>query len=1140
MAENKQERKTFKWGDNEYLLDDLLKMHAEQENNYYDFARNRGKYDDEALAGLRTTITNRINAVKNGQTFSADGVLDTDQVDNISIQTQKKGLFKKDKYVAQDNTEWAKYYLNKLVSTLKPYQKEASKDTTGWDISKHGLNAYLTGQGINAQEIFENYDTDRDVNNTEAVRDFTQRHAKLREYLGGYKNWLENKKFDFTKNDNEWDDNFMSELSNLINNTDWNDRTALASSLRKLGAGEGYTTAFTSDSWDLTKSKKELEAEAKQRKAEENAKLKSGRMKEAQDEFLNNYKKENGSYLQFIDYSNHNFGEGVTPSFMKYYTDLSNEQKKPYGTYLGTDSGTWNAAYQDLMKSLREGTAYTDNNKGIILQRYFEDAPNGFTDVGDGLYLINESINDKGEGYVYDPSSRYLQKRHISEFANQNPNIKKVYENLLYDYINQKYGTNYDNRTYISFREGGILKAQLGAAVLRPYDANEQYKEKSSESGLDTKTQKARDRYISSKNKSESNPNAGFTEAETARLISIGADVISMFLDPITGTAVGLGSTLTNFGADIIDDGFQWEDVKNLGINIGFDLLGAIPIFGDTFGTGSKIVRRLAKFGPRMMAGLAAYQGYNNFDGMMNSWSKLLSSNENAKMTVQDFRNIAQSISLVTGAGRAIKNKAAQNTMKNKAKVDGVIGIDIYDKSAKKTRRILVDGDVAKQVRETEGNKAKVEAVLSKLEDFKDKFGESGTLEVLTGRKGNWQSPIYRNSRKDGSKFVDLRSIRGEGRAAVTDFYDFSRVPEGYGSFFGKQPKFTKGLATWHQDLAARGNKKLHPEINDYRGKIIHEAEQTRLLNEQGVEAQIGKVKEAVEARKKYLEKLQGRINDIESEITTAKQTAGGDDFVMQQAAAETLLAGLPSKKQIYDAQAIIKSRQKLIEQNPKRIRDLRKKEQEELFDIKTRRKAQHNSLNKELHNLETSKKAIETKLKAGNDDLGDLGEFYDLLRKIEDTKQAISDNKNYISANTNIIKSRYGNIRSKLKRGIKSAKAEKKAQEPIAAQRQNVLDAIVQRDAAISGQALQQRLNVLQGRKASHDPTTVHTHAFKELETMLNNLKTSNPTIENEAINWNMDAILQKYGVNPSDVFKQGGSINRNKINKFLNYAKG
>jgi hypothetical protein len=85
MAETKQEKKTFKWGDNEYLLDDLLKLHAEQEQNYYDFAKARGQYDDTALKGLRAAITNRINAVKNGQAFSADGILDSDVVDNTSI-----------------------------------------------------------------------------------------------------------------------------------------------------------------------------------------------------------------------------------------------------------------------------------------------------------------------------------------------------------------------------------------------------------------------------------------------------------------------------------------------------------------------------------------------------------------------------------------------------------------------------------------------------------------------------------------------------------------------------------------------------------------------------------------------------------------------------------------------------------------------------------------------------------------------------------------------------------------------------------------------------------------------------------------------------------------------------------------------
>jgi hypothetical protein len=249
MAENKQEKRTFKWGDNEYLLDDLLKIHAEQENNYYNFARDRGKYDEEALKGLRQAVINRINAVKSGQAFEGDGVLQGDQVDNIKIQTQKKGLFRKEKYVDQDNTEWAKYYLNKLVGQLKPHQKEAEKGT--WDVNKHGLGAYLTGQGLNAKDIFERYDL-QDPNNATAARSYTQRRELLKKHLPGYKTWLEGKGFDFTKNDNEWDDNFGADLDKFVTDYDSLDIKDVTAALRKFGAGD-YTEAFTSDRWDLTK-----------------------------------------------------------------------------------------------------------------------------------------------------------------------------------------------------------------------------------------------------------------------------------------------------------------------------------------------------------------------------------------------------------------------------------------------------------------------------------------------------------------------------------------------------------------------------------------------------------------------------------------------------------------------------------------------------------------------------------------------------------------------------------------------------------------------------------------------------------------------------------------------------------------------
>ena len=136
-------------------------------------------------------------------------------------------LFKKDKYVDQDNTEWAKYYLNQLVGRIKPYEKVTTPDKGAWDINKYGLSAYLTGQGLNARDIFEKYDL-RDKDNPEAARSFTQRREILKKHLAGYNNWLKGKGFDFSKNDNEWDDTFGTDLDKFVTDYDNLDNNTLA------------------------------------------------------------------------------------------------------------------------------------------------------------------------------------------------------------------------------------------------------------------------------------------------------------------------------------------------------------------------------------------------------------------------------------------------------------------------------------------------------------------------------------------------------------------------------------------------------------------------------------------------------------------------------------------------------------------------------------------------------------------------------------------------------------------------------------------------------------------------------------------------------------------------------------------------
>lgn len=1075
MAENKQEKKTFKWGDSEYALDDLLKLHAEQQHSYYDFAKNRGQYDDTALAGLRAAISSRIDAVKNGQAFSADGVLDTDKVDNTTIQTQKKGLFKKEKYVDQDNTEWAKYYLNKLVGQLKPYQKETPKSSGGWDISKHGLSAYLTGQGLNAQDIFENYDG-RDENNPDAARSFAQRDTELRKHLGNYKTWLEGKGFDFTKNDNEWDDNFMTTLSNLINNQDWSDRTALSASLRKLGAGDGYTTAFTSDKWDLTKSKSDIAAEAQNKKDEEAATQKKAHMDEFEDLAFNSKRESNPLYYRPFDYSTYDFN-GKEANFMNWYGDLNSSQQNQYGTYLGRDNQKWNEAWVSYTNSLKGGPTYNDKNLGILLQGTFASQPNGFIDLGDGKYLIRDSVTDRGQGTVYDPTSGYTNTVFLGDLAGSNAEIKDIYKQLAYKYANNKYGTKYEDRPDV-FKTGGELipKNQYGNKVVYNWESTDSsIKPKAEKNKMSLEQQKDRDKYINSSNKSEDNPNAGFSAAEVTRLITIGADIGSLFLDPISGTAVGLASSAGNFAADIMDDGFQLKDVGNLAINAGFDLLGAIPIFGDAVGTGSKITKNLLKFGPRMMAGLAAYQGVANFDGMMGSWKKMMSSDEDAKMTVQDWRNIAQSISLVTGAGRSIKNKAAQNAMKNKARIDDVVGINIYDKSTKQTKQILVDGETAKNIRAAQGDKAKVEAELSKLEDFKDKFGESGTLEVLTKGRGPLQSPIHRATNADGSKSFELRSMRGEGRAQVTDVYDFSRVPEGYGSFWGYQPKLGERLTRWHQGQMDRLNKRINPSSESHTGAMtVAEVDaQIKTLTDP-LNTQVESMKAAMARRTAGIDNLEAQTKTTLTEVQALQRKLQG----LSKNNVSSELAGLHgATKGLRSLELEVQSKKQQVASLDNQIKAL------------DQQIALEKSNGLPTNNLEARKSKLETQLTASQTQLTAIEAQLTALRTSSEPKlqrQAELESTLKDFEKLRILQRRLGNLRNK------------------------------------SAQAA----------------TTNHTREYLKLEQMIADLQTNHSNIGGRDVQWDMSDILNRAGV--TNAFKTGGNINRNKINKFLNYAKG
>lgn len=1127
MAE-KQEKRTFKWGDSEYLLDDLLKLHADQERHYYNFARQKGGYSDESLTGLRKAIAHRIDAVKSGQVFDADGVLDTDVVDNITNKV-KPGVFKKATYLDQDNTEWAKHYLNKLVSTLKPYDRQPK--TSGWDIKKYGFAAYLNGAGgMSAKDVFEQYDK-RNADKPDAARGMTERSNLLKEQLSKYHKWLTDKKFNFSENDSDWDDSFMTDLNDLITNYDNIDTRNLKARLRKLGADalgqeHDYVTAFTSDRWDLSKSDADVKSDADASAAEAKRK--------AEEEAFANFAREQYTNFQALEDNLSGIyfttkGDGAFEMSDEEFEEWANTHTNDRTAYIG-----------NLKKSFWENPFNTQIASEYLplAHRYGWVKP---VTIDGRQYLYDPKLIDrtKNRAVIFDPETGEIRHTFIGDIETEWRAIKNKWR-IDNNYLDpsEKY-TRYNE-------EGGVLYMQTGGdfdlegMVERELAAKS--KARAIASGKTEEQQKAADRIVGSKdNATIANPDAGFSATDIARLTSIGADIVSMFLDPVSGVAVGLGSSLTNFGADWAEDGLDWGDVKNLGINVGFDLLGAIPVFGDAVGTGSKITKHLIKWAPRMMAGLAAFQGVRNFDGMMESWGKLTTKGE--KMTVQDWRNIQQSIGLVTGTTRAIRNKAAQNRAKQTAKVDGVVGVNVYNKQTQKIEQILVDGDVAKNIRAAKGDKAKIEAELSKLDDLKGKFGENGDFEVAT-QKGEWQNPWQKVEGADGKTSREWMGFRKDGRAQVSDVYDFSRIQSGHFKGIDQSP-----------------TTKI-----DHRGKLTGEqidAQYNKLLEDAGIEAMVKRVNTDVEARNSAIASAKQKHQQIKRDLDAAQANLRGQkseaDLRAAKAAAQAELGRLPSNQALIKAENALAHHQAVIDGGISKQQALVAAKDKNLANIEAGHQKKLADKEAELNNLKETLRAAKARLKSARKTKS--GKHPKLQTAVTQADAAVKKARaeyNKLQKDTPKIiareqakgKQQFQTKNSQLQSEIQKAKNEVKKLQGVSAQRAAYREHRAKLDEARKGlntrakteadiRKLQQRLNHAAGVN-SQVSASHHTRAYLELQNKLASLQSANPTIGGRAITWDMDAILQKYGFAQPKAYKSGGTINRNKINKFINYAKG
>ena len=111
-----------------------------------------------------------------------------------------------------------------------------------------------------------------------------------------------------------------------------------------------------------------------------------------------------------------------------------------------------------------------------------------------------------------------------------------------------------------------------------------------------------------------------------------------------TSAGLGLASTASQMVTDVSRDGLDKRDVKNLLTNVGFDLFGLVPGAGLTAKSG-KLVKKLVKWAPRVMALYSGYSTLKQTPEIMKAWSKVLDEEE---LTLSDIQAIQLSLKALT------------------------------------------------------------------------------------------------------------------------------------------------------------------------------------------------------------------------------------------------------------------------------------------------------------------------------------------------------------------------------------------------------------------------------------------------------------------------------------------------------------
>lgn len=823
-TKEKQEKKnsTYKFGQSELDLNSYIQTLGHNLNNYLDTVKKdwteeqRQEFTtayDRYITGLkeqRDSGVERFSSTDYGRILDSQGKLSNKDDDDIDpagseyyyndkgerITTDDYNLLsdkKKKKYKTfSANREVATYFKTIAEALKSEMDKKATKTETSniFDITKHGYIPYHssrynpTGGTWDGQSILDLDPYDE----TTGKRGTSQRTARLASDLDQYLKEMDSN-LDFSKTrwkTREGYENFIrgaiGKINDGLTSQDYLD-------LAEAGLTREFLEPYITTEKSLM-SKAQRDAADAKAKAEADAKTREEQNKAYQEmmaERLRIYDANKGLYDENNPYF---IGK---PTYYDLTTNTFDKEGYDEAIQMGNSPSLYAngkfIGYDNILNNLFSNNEemFLPNNRDLnrALLSYILKLGT-MHPISDGTYkgwyyLPWEKDKQLNRATIYNPNTGEMQRVFIGYIPEERAKIDNKWK--LDNGITQRID---DFKLY---RDGGSINyMQLGGGVSMD-DLDRQYrkqalKERANAAGVSVEKQKAGERKTSSSALSPDNPNAGWKGTDTARIASSIADIGSMIAAfvPGYGTAIsaglGIGSSLTTFGADVVEDGLDWGDIGNLGVNVGFDLLGVIP-GGGAASKGVKIAKTLGKYATRAMAVIAATQGLANSANIIKSISKMTTDPTN--LTVNDWRNIAQGFGLLTGgvAAGARKYKKAKVEADMKAKAKGAVAVELVDKNNNK-KIVAFEGDDAVAIKKAQesGNLDELrKATVGKYEQFKDwDLSTTGNVGFRSARGvDGWQLPW-------GAK---------EGRARVFDMYG-----DGHGNLFTKGGNWSADVKT--------------------------------------------------------------------------------------------------------------------------------------------------------------------------------------------------------------------------------------------------------------------------------------------------------------------------------------------------------